>query len=207
MNHLRYNISSWTQLTECKSNNSVDLYITVKQVIDDGSNRLTGLIILINHNQYGTLFACLVNADGTILTHDSNSEIIKEFTTDEILEVLNTFGFDVTFHIHQHLSGDQLSYLMTLSELGYDKIRRLLVDYGTTERRYSEFIVAFNVAKCPNWIKNDYVCGVRPFLDALMHSGAMNLTDLEQTKGFDWTWLTYVADINDIIEDNSMAEE
>ena len=200
-NPLRYNISNWLQLTECKSNNSADLYITVKQVIDDGSHRLTGLIILVQHNQYGTLFACMVNADGTLLTKDQNSEIIWEFTTDEITKILATFGFDITFHINQHLSGDQISYLMTLSDLGFDKLRRLIVQ--GLDGKYSEYIVVFNVAKCPEWIANDYVCGIKSFLESLNNSGAMNLTDLEQTKGFDWTWLTYVANIDDIIEDNN----
>ena len=32
---LRYNISNWLQLSECKSNNSVDLYITVKVMPGD----------------------------------------------------------------------------------------------------------------------------------------------------------------------------
>ena len=205
-NPLRYNISNWLQLTECKSNNSADLYITVKQVIDDGSHRLTGIIILVQHNQYGTLFACMVNADGTLLTKDSNSEIIWEFTTDEITKILATFGFDVTFHINQHLSGNQISYLMTVSDLGYDKLRRLLVQ-DKPDGKYSEYIVVFNVAKCPDWIANDFTCGKKPFVDALISSGAMNLTDLEQTKGFDWTWLTYVANIDDIIEDNGYGDE
>lgn len=203
-NPLRYNISNWLQLSECKSNNSADLYITVKQVIDDGSHRLTGLIILVQHNQYGTLFACMVNADGTLLTKDQNSEIIWEFTTDEITKILATFGFDITFHINQHLSGDQISYLMTVSDLGFDKLRRLIVQ--GLDGKYSEYIVVFNVAKCPEWIVNDYVCGIKPFLESLNNSGAMNLTDLEQTKGFDWTWLTYVANIDDIIEDNGYGE-
>lgn len=204
-NPLRYNISNWLQLSECRSNNSADLYITVKQIIDDGSHRLSGIGIYINHTQYGTLFACLVNASGSILTPDNNSGIISEFSTDDILKVLKIFGFDVTFHINQHLSGDQISYLITLSDLGFDKLRRLLVQ-DKIGGRYSEYIVAFNVAKCPDWIYNDYVCGAKLFTEALMHSGAMNLTDLEQTKGFDWTWLTYVANIDDIIEDNGQGE-
>jgi hypothetical protein len=202
---LRYNISNWVQLSECKSNNSTDLYITVKQVIDDGSHRLYGTIIIVNHNQYGTLFACLINSGGTLLTPDPVSGIIKEFSTEEILEELNKFGFDIEFHINQHLSGDQISYLITLSGLGFDKIRRLYVQ-DKPDGHYSEYIVAFNVAKCPDWINLDFVCGKKPFVDALMSSGAMNLTDLQQTKGFDWTWLTYVGDIEDIIEDNGQGE-
>lgn len=200
-NPLRYNISSWLQLPECKSNNSTDLYLTVNQVIDDGSHRLSGLVIYVKHTQYGTLFACLINAEGSLLTKDANSGIIQEFSSDEILEVLATFGFDITFEVNQHLSGDQISYLMTLFDLGFDKLRMLEVQQ--LDGLYSNYLVAFNVDKCPEWIKNDFTCGRKPFLEALNSSGAMNLTDLKQTKGFDWTWLTYVANIEDIIRDNN----
>lgn len=204
---LRYNISNWMQLAECKSNNSTDLYITVRQIIDDGSHRLQGINILVNHNQYGTLFACLVNSSGTLLTPDPDSGIIKEFSTEEILVELNKFGFDVTFEINQHLSGNQISYLMTINDLGYDKLRRLYVQ-DKPDGGYSEYIVVFNVDKCPDWISDndDFTCGKKPFVEALMSSGAMNLTDLEQTKGFDWTWLTYVANIEDIIRENSYED-
>ena len=133
------------------------------------------------------------------------SGIIREFTTKEILAELNKFGFDVTFEINQHLSGDQISYLITLSDLGFDKLRMLEVQQ--LDGRYANYLVAFNVEKCPDWIRNDFTCGRKPFLEALNSSGAMNLTDLKQTKGFDWTWLTYVANIDDIIEDNGGFEE
>ena len=88
---LRYNISNWLQLSDCKSNNSKDLFITVKQIIDDGSHRLQGVNILVNHCQYGTLFACLVNSSGSLLSPDPVSGIIKEFSTEEILAELNKF--------------------------------------------------------------------------------------------------------------------
>ena len=206
---LRYNISNWLQLSECKSNNSTDLYITVKQVFDDGSHRLTGTIILVQHNQYGVLFACLVNSNGSLLTPDPISGIIKEFSTDEILAELNKFGFIVTFEINQHLSGDQISYLITLSGLDYDKIRRLDVyeynRYG--EKLFSEYIVAFNVDKCSEWLDANYVCRKTDFLNKLNEGGAINLTDVSITKSFDWTWLTYVANIDDIIEDNGQGDE
>lgn len=206
-NPLRYNISSWLQLPECRSNNSTDLYLTVNQVIDDGSHRLSGLVIYVKHTQYGTLFACLINAKGSLLTPDKNSGIIQEFSSDEILEILATFGFDITFHVNQHLSGDQIAFLMTVDELGYNKLRRLYVQ-DKPDGTYSEYIIVFNVDKCPaDWLDVNYMCGKKPFVDALLSSGAMNLTDLEQTKGFDWTWLTYVANIEDIIEDNGYSEE
>ena len=206
---LRYNISNWTQLAECQSNNSADLYITVKQVIDDGSHRLSGTIIMINHTQYGTLFACTVNCKGTIFTPDPDSKIIKEFTTDEILKELYKFGFYVTFEINQNLSGDQISYLITLSGLNYDKIRRLPVyTYDDNYNKvFSEYIVAFNVEQCPDWVDMDYTCKKSDFLDKLNNGGAINLTYISQTSQFDWTWLTYVANIDDIIEDNGYGDE
>lgn len=206
---LRYNISNWLQLSECKSNNSTDLYITVRQIIDDGSHRLSGTSILVQHNQYGVLFACLVNSKGTLLTPDPDSGIIKEFSTDEILKELYKFGFDVTFEINQHLSGAQIAYLMTLNDLDYDKIRRLDVySYNQTgEKLFSEYIVAFNVDKCSEWLNANYVCRKSDFLNKLSEGGAINLTDVSITKSFDWTWLTYVANIDDIIEDNGQGDD
>lgn len=206
---LRYNISNWLQLAECRSNNSIDLYITVKQVIDDGSHRLTGTVILVNHIQYGTLFSCLVNSKGSLLSPDAKSGIIREFTTDEILAELNKFGFDITFEINQHLSGEQVSYLITLSGLNYDKIRRLPVfEYDKQGNKvFSDYIVAFNVDKCNEWLDANYVCRKNEFLGKLNEGVALNLTHMSQTQLFDWTWLTYVANIDDIIEDNGYAEE
>lgn len=206
---LRYNISNWLQLSECKSNNSVDLYITVKQIIDDGSHRLEGINILVNHTQYGTLFACLVNSNGTLLTPDPVSGIIKEFSTDEILAELNKFGFDVTFEINQHLSGNQIAYLITLSGLEYDKIRKLPVyEYDNQGNKvFSDYIVAFNVEHCPDWINMDYACRSNEFLSKLNDGVALNLTFMSKTQMFDWTWLTYVANIDDIIRDNGYADD
>ena len=206
---LRYNISNWLQLSECKSNNSVDLYITVKQIIDDGSHRLEGVNILVNHTQYGTLFACLVNSNGTLLTPDPVSGIIKEFSTDEILAELNKFGFDVTFEINQHLSGNQIAYLITLSGLEYDKIRKLPVyQYDSLGNKvFSDYVVAFNVEHCPDWINMDYTCKNSEFLSKLNDGVALNLTFMSNTQMFDWTWLTYVANIDDIIRDNGYSED
>ena len=111
-------------------------------------------IIMVNHNQYGNLFTCLLNSSGSLLTPDPDSGIIKEFSTDEVLAELNKFGFDVTFSINQHLSGDQISFLMTVNDLGYDKLRRILVQDKTNH--YVEYIVVFNVEKCPDWLDEDY---------------------------------------------------
>ena len=203
---LRYNISNWDQLSKCRSNNSADLYITVDHVFND--NRLNGTIIRVTHSDFGVLFVCTVNSSGTILTPDPESGIIPEFTTDQILKELNKFGFDVTFNLEAGLSGDQLDYLMTLDALDFDKIRALDVyTYdGIGNREFTQYIVVFNIEKCPKWIDQNYSVSEKDFLSALNDGGAMNLTYVSQTKHFDWSWLTYVANIEDIIENNSYSE-
>lgn len=202
-NDLRYRISNWDQLINCKSNNSADLYITVDHVFND--TRLTGTIIRIIHNDFGILFACAVNASGSILTPDNNSGIIQEFDTSDILNELYKYGFIVEFALEESLPGNQIAYLITLNTLGYDKLRKISVyEYDSNaNRHYSEYIVVFNVEKCPKWIYNDYIVSKSEFLAALNGGGAMNLTYVSQTDHFDWTWLTYVANIEDIIRNNS----
>ena len=205
-NPLRYNISNWDQLTKCRSNNSADLYITVDHVIND--NRLEGTIIRVTHSDFGLLFVCTINCKGTLLTPDPDSGIIQEFTTDQILAELKKFGFDITFSLESGLSGDQLDYLITVDALGFDKLRTL--DVYTTDklgnRKFSQYIVVFNIEKCPEWINNAFTVDEKSFLEALNNGGAMNLTNVSKTRQFDWTWLTYVANIDDIIENNSYSE-
>lgn len=205
-NPLRYNISNWEQLSKCRSNNSADLYITVDRVFNDV--RLNGTIIRVTHSDFGVLFVCTVDSKGTLLTPDPNSGIIQEFTTEQILKELNKFGFIITFNLEEGLSGEQLDYLMTVDGLGFDKIRNLDVYETDTlgNKKFSRYVVAFNVEKCPDWINQSYSESKLKFLAALNDGGAMNLTYVSQTKQFDWTWLDYVANIDDIIENNSYSE-
>lgn len=204
--NLRYRISNWDQLTECKSNNSTDLYITVDHVFND--KRLSGIIVRINHSDFGTLFACTLNAKGTILTPDNNSGIISEFDTDSILKELYKFGFEVTFALENNLPGNQLDYLITINNLGFDKLRKISVyEYDSNaNRHYTDYIVVFDVNKCPKWIDADYTTSKLEFLSALNGGGAMNLTYISVSNQFDWTWLTYVASIDDILRNNQSDE-
>ena len=126
---------------------------------------------------------------------------------------------DQTYMVYK-LTQEQLSRtLMPLGKLSKDEVRDIAIKAGlpvadkpdsqeicfVPDGHYSEYIVVFNVDKCPDWITPDFVCGKKPFVDALIHSGAMNLTDLKQTKGFDWTWLTSIVTIEDIIEENGYS--
>ena len=53
----------------------------------------------------------------------------------------------------------------------------------------------------------NYTCKKDEFLRKLNDGVALNLTNMSQTKLFDWTWLTYVGDIDEIIEDNGYGDE
>ena len=200
MEPLRYSITDWHQLTKCLSNNSRDLHINVTDFIQD--SRLSGTRIAVNHTEFGTLFAYIVNADGTIVTLPDNLD--NAITNAQILAELAKFGFYVEYEQQAHLSGDQIAYLMTINGLGYDKLRQLSV--WQVERGveiHKTYIVAFNIAQNPAWISVAYQASTREFTNALMNGSAINLTEISRTHDYNWDWLTYVANIDDIIADNA----
>ena len=199
---LQYNISSWDQLTKCQSNNSVHLHIGVTDYTDDC--KLSGTLIQVKHDLFGTLFACLVNASGNLLSADSEN-YMHEFATEQILDELAKFGFNVTYNPREHLDGEQLQYLMTLNQLGFDKLRTLVV-YRYTQDGHTKStptIVAFKADKCSKWIHNKYIENESNFLIALGNGSAVNISAISQDKHFDWDWLDCVASIDDILRDNA----
>lgn len=201
-NPLQYNISSWDQLTKCQSNNSIHLHIGITDYTDEA--KLTGTLIQVKHDLFGTLFACLVNASGKLLSEDFENHI-HEFTTEQILSELAKFGFNVTYNPREHLDGEQIEYLMTLNQLGFDKIRTLVV-HKFTKNGHTEptpIVVAFKVDKCSKWIDDRYAENESDFLIALGNGSAINISAISQDKHFEWNWLDYVASIDDILKDNA----
>lgn len=198
---LRYNISDWHQLTDVRSNNSRDLFITVTDFVQD--KRLSGTRIQVNHRDFGVLFTCLVNAHGNMIS-ELEENIIYELTPKQILLQLEVFGFFVTFEPKKHLSGNQISFLMTLKGLGYDKLRVLNVWYSENGVKvFKWYIVAFNIKQNPDWINNGYSPSEKEYATALQNGSAVNVSALSNEKHWDWSWLSYVANIDDILEDNS----
>ena len=62
---LRYQITNWNQVTECLSNNSKNLYLTISKLRDQPTIR--GDVIKVNHTKYGVLFAAILNGDGKLI--------------------------------------------------------------------------------------------------------------------------------------------
>lgn len=198
---LRYNISDWHQLKDVKSNNSKSLYISVSDFIQN--EILTGLRIQIIHESFGVLFACMLNAQGAIINEFSENLTI-EFTYKQILKELEKYGFLVTYNPRKSLPGSQIEYLMSLKKLGYDKIRIINVWYiENSTKIFKWYIVAFNVDKNMDWLNNGYAPNEREFNKALNNGSAVNVSALSKSKQWSWSWLDYVANIDDILEDNS----
>ena len=204
---LRYNISSWRQLPQCKSNNSKNLHLHVTDYIDN--HLLMGFRISVEHSVYGILFACVLNARGDIVTYtDPNvpagNPVTHELTTKQILEELHKYGFFITYNPREHLPSSQLEYLMTLKGLHYDKLRVLHVhEYKNGANQARRYLVAFKSCKHRQWLNNDYSPSLKEFTDAVVEGSATNLTEICETKQYRWDWLDYVANIDDIIRDNA----
>lgn len=197
---LRYEISDWHQLTDVRSNNSRDLSIRVSDIIH--SDILTGLRIRIEHKTFGTLFTYVVGASGSIIS-EPDSGITYELTKDQILAELARYGFLVTYPEQKHLPQTQLAFLRELLNLGYDKLRLLDVyEYANGVRKAKTYVVVFNIANNPNWLNNDYAATSTEFTKALVDGSVVNISASDKSHRWPWSWLDYVANIQDILDDN-----
>lgn len=192
-NDLRYEISDWHQLPQCKSNTSRQLSIKVSDILND--DRLSAVRITVYHESFGDLYTVLINPQGTIM-YDT-----FEIDTQKVLNDLSCFGFLVQFSQRKHLSGNMIQKLMTLNTMGFDKIRRLLVLDRKTNQK-SICIVAFMINKLPDWIYNDYESDTVELTCALQNGSALNLSALSYFQNLNWSWLDYVASIDDVLRDN-----
>ena len=200
-NLLRYRISDFRQLENCMSNNSRHLHIVVSTFVND--TRLNGQRIKVEHDVFGTLFACVVNPQGSLISANNGS--IFQFTTGQILEELRKFGFIIEYNPVEKLTGSMIQFLMDIDKLGYDKIRILDVwqaPLGVKE--YTTYIVAFMVKDNGNWLNAGYCPSYTEMSNAIMNGTALNLSALSKDHNFNWSWLYgWVGDIKDIIAENS----
>lgn len=197
---LQYNISEWSQLTNCLSNNSNYLRIRVSNIHDE--NVLEGKVIKVCHDKLGVLFAYPVDIAGNLI--DKNVDSYLGLSTEELLAELRKFGFIVTFNRREYLPKDQLDYLANLRALNFDKLRVLSVyHYENGSIAFEHKVVAFNIAKNPDWLLQGHTASKSEFLESLNNGSAINLEDISVHSKFSWDWLDYVASIDDILKDNS----
>ena len=205
---LQYKISSWRQLVNCKSNNNKDLRISVTDFINN--DQITGLRISVTHPMYGVLFTDVLSAAGSFISNDESfydHPISFELDSETILKELYKFGFIVYFDPREHLPDEMISYLETLKGVGFDKIRILgvwkLIDSG--RREVKSFIVGFKSENHASWLNNTYMASTKEFTDALLDGTAMNIGEMQSQENLNWTWLDFVANIDDILKENKKA--
>ncbi len=195
---LRYEITDWHQLKNVKSNNSRELSIRVADLLH--SDVLTGLRIVVYHNNYGPLYTCVLNAQGSIVT-EINDNIVVEPSTEEILAELHKWGFIVEFNQKLNLPQGQLDFLAELKNLGYDKLRWLTVQ--STKHNVIDakpYIIVFNVTNHADWLINTYAAPEQEFLKALKDGSAVNISATSKANAWSWNWLIgYVMNIDDIL--------
>lgn len=205
MTPVRYKISNWTQLPGCLSASSTHLHITVSKIVND--TLLHGILISVIDDRYGVVFACMPEVSGSMVFEDSPlCEELKPLTTEQILEQLAIFGFFVEYHPVQYLPTSQLVYLATINNLSFDKLTVLTVVSKDHKR---EVVTGFNTEKHGDWLTFGTDVPEHVYKDALNDGSAINLSAISFNIGIDWTWdwLTYVASIEDILNEQRSDEE
>lgn len=195
--NLRYRIDSWYDLPKCQSNISEDYSISVSRLIKP---ELRGCRISVKHTRFGVVFSTIVDGSGELIEVQDTGRP-HEFTTSEILKELKKFGFIVEYHPELHLPMSMINYLITLRSLNYVKLRHVSVDVdGTGTGR--DFVVGFMPANLSKWLLNTYNPSKTEFTDALVQGYACNISMSPEGLKLDWSWLTYIANIDDLLFDS-----
>lgn len=199
LQRLRYSISSWSQATKCLSNNSKDLHISVADYIHNVD--FEGQILSVVHTKYGTMFATITNGQGHLISEtDEDGRQLPLLTTEEVLRQLEKFGFDITYAEEPNLSGEQLTFLTNLYDLGYDAITRVRIKYPKITRTA---YIAYNSSKSVKYLKFDTMVSKTEF-DASLECGEIaNIAKMDTS--LEWDWLTYTCQISDLLDDNSVV--
>lgn len=198
---LRYQISDWSQATECLSNNSRNYYISLNKCID-GAN-LNGLVLQVNHSNYGVLFAAMIRGEGSLICQEDEEGNELEFmTTSAILRELERFGFYIKYDVKSNLPMQMISFLATVDNLGFDKITKIYVESRNKDGALMH--VPTIIAMKSNEHNDDILtfgCKISKakFSEKLAANTVMNVTHQPDTQ---WDWLTYMVNISDILDEN-----
>lgn len=197
---LRYQISDWNQITECLSNNSRNLFISLSKYIDKS---LKGLCLHVNHVNYGVLFAAMINGSGSLLSNETEDGYdIPFMTTEQILTELQRFGFYVKYDVKSNLPQDVISFLATIDNLGYDKITRVAVETkqpGGSVIWKPTILVFKAVPENDDILTFDCRLTRTKFNKKLADNVIMNVT---HEPDLEWDWLNYICNISDILDEN-----
>lgn len=189
---LRYRISQWEQAVKCKSNMSEKYSIHVSTV--EYMPEIYGKLIQVEHEHVGIVFSVMLDPKGSRV---EQSALLHPMPTEIILEYLKCFGFYIEYKPEAVLPEMQKQYLQELQALCMDKIRIMFIFYRDEngEKVIKPVLTAFSSSILSDWLLNNYTCS-RDEFNARCGEGLAIRID---ARDFDWSWLTYVANISDIL--------
>lgn len=197
---LRYEITDWNQLPECRSNNNKDLRIKVTTFLQNSD--IEGTRISVVHPMYGDLFSYVVDPVGNLVSHYKDT-YNDRLSVDDILAHLAKFGFLVQYNQRLHLSEDQVNFLKSINTLGFDKLRIISVyRYVNGVAEFTPKIVVFVASVLPSWLNAGYTVSEQDFLNALNSGLAVNVSGISESHQYRWDWLiNTVVSIKDVLAD------
>lgn len=145
----------------------------------------------------------MIKGTGELISdQDEEGNDLPFLTTDQILEQIAKFGFIVVYDLKSNLPSNVLSYLSQLYNLDYDKITRINVKsiLVNGEICYTPTIIVMKSYKGnDDLLTFDCTVGYKQFCDKLVANSIMDVTD---EPGMVWDWVTYMANLKDILDEN-----
>lgn len=169
----------------------------------DGTT-LQGLVIRVEHDTYGVLFAAMIKGTGSLLSIvDEQGLDLPFMTTDEILHEIQRFGFYVDYNVIENLPVNVITFLSNVLDLGFDKITRVSVvtkDAFAQEVVYKPTVLVIKSTE-DNSDLLTFGCNLseKKFMEKLSKNTIMNIT---YEKDMQWDWVKYIANISDLLDEN-----
>lgn len=193
---LQYEISDWSQLTKCHSNNSPDLKIYVSKYLQNFD--ISGTKVEVKHPKYGTLLAYTISPRGELISDVSDLEEVMHGQT--LLNELRRYGFYVDYQQEANLSLGQVNLLRTIQGLKFDKLRICKVRDISDDFYSSLRVTAFNIKNHDQWLNPGYSPTKKEWEDAILDGSAFNVSGLDEAMKYNWDWLyNAVFDIDAIL--------
>lgn len=188
MSNLSYEITSWDQITKCRSNTSNNLSCTIKYLSSDD---ISGRLIQVEHNQLGCIYSTIIAPTGSAI--DSNIVITQ--SVSDILKTLAMYGFDITFIDGHTLTSAERAGLLGVKQLGFTHVRNIVV----TERNASRTrTVAF--LNNPVWVAASCVSISSQLFTSYQTMGS--IVDLSVLlPAVDWSWITISYPLSSVTEE------
>ena len=144
----------------------------------------------------------MIDGSGRILNDKTEQGVPLPFmTTDRILLELQRFGFYIKYDVRSNLPDNILAFLATVDNLGYDKISQVLLETKIgNETKWLPTPIVFKAVESNNDILTFNCKLSRAKFDKKLE--ANTLMNISVEKGMKWDWLKYIANIEDILNEN-----